>query len=53
MEKRVATNEGLQAIRDEVIPKGVGIQTTIFAGKARNPEIWDVEGEGGEVRKSS
>ncbi len=44
MEKNVATNEELQAIRDAAIPKGVGIQTTVYADKARNAEIWDVEG---------
>jgi 4-aminobutyrate aminotransferase/(S)-3-amino-2-methylpropionate transaminase len=44
MEKIVATNEELQAIRDAAIPRGVGIQTTIYADKARNAEIWDVEG---------
>jgi len=44
MEKYVATNEELQAIRDASIPKGVGIQTTVYADKARNAEIWDVEG---------
>jgi len=40
----VATNEELQAIRDAAVPRGVGIQTTIYADKARNAEIWDVEG---------
>jgi 4-aminobutyrate aminotransferase/(S)-3-amino-2-methylpropionate transaminase len=40
----VATNEGLQAIRDAAIPQGVGIQTAVYADKARNAEIWDVEG---------
>jgi 4-aminobutyrate aminotransferase/(S)-3-amino-2-methylpropionate transaminase len=40
----VATNEDLQAIRDAVTPQGVGIQTGVYADKARNAEIWDVEG---------
>jgi len=44
MEKNVATNEELQAIRDAAIPKGVGIQTTVYVDRARNAEIWDVEG---------
>jgi 4-aminobutyrate aminotransferase-like enzyme len=44
MEKTVATNEELQAIRDAAIPRGVGIQTMVYADKARNAEIWDVEG---------
>ncbi len=40
----MATNEDLQAIRDAVTPQGVGIQTRVYADKARNAEIWDVEG---------
>jgi 4-aminobutyrate aminotransferase/(S)-3-amino-2-methylpropionate transaminase len=40
----VATNKELQAIRDAATPQGVGIQTKVFADKARNAEIWDVEG---------
>jgi 4-aminobutyrate aminotransferase/(S)-3-amino-2-methylpropionate transaminase len=41
----VVTNEELQAVRDAVTPQGVGIQTRIYADKARNAEIWDVEGK--------
>jgi 4-aminobutyrate aminotransferase/(S)-3-amino-2-methylpropionate transaminase len=41
----VATNKELQAIRDAVTPQGVGIQTRVYADKARNAEIWDVEGK--------
>jgi len=44
MEKIVATNEELQAIREVAIAKGIGIQTAVYADKARNAEIWDVEG---------
>jgi len=40
----VATNKDLQAIRDAATPPGVGIQTKVYADKARNAEIWDVEG---------
>jgi len=40
----VATNKELQAIRDAETPQGVGIQTGIFADKAQNAELWDVEG---------
>jgi len=40
----VATNRELQAIRDAATPQGVGIQTRVYADKARNAEIWDVEG---------
>jgi 4-aminobutyrate aminotransferase/(S)-3-amino-2-methylpropionate transaminase len=41
----VATNEELQAIRDAVTPQGVGIQTRVYADRAKNAEIWDVEGK--------
>jgi 4-aminobutyrate aminotransferase/(S)-3-amino-2-methylpropionate transaminase len=40
----VATNKELQANRDAATPQGIGIQTKVFADKARNAEIWDVEG---------
>jgi 4-aminobutyrate aminotransferase/(S)-3-amino-2-methylpropionate transaminase len=40
----VTTNKELQAIRDAEIPRGVGIQTNVYSDKARNAEIWDVEG---------
>ena len=40
----MATNKELQAIRDAATPQGVGIQTKVFADKAKNAEIWDVEG---------
>ena len=40
----MATNRELQAIRDAATPQGVGIQTRVYADKARNAEIWDVEG---------
>ena len=40
----MATNRELQAIRDAATPQGVGIQTGVYADKARNAEIWDVEG---------
>ena len=39
------TNEELQAIREKAVPRGVGIQTMVYADKARNAEIWDVEGK--------
>jgi len=41
----VSTNKELQAIREKAVPRGVGIQTTVYADKARNAEIWDVEGK--------
>lgn len=40
----MATNTELQAIRDAATPQGVGIQTKVYANKAKNAEIWDVEG---------
>ncbi len=40
----MAMNKKLQAIRDAATPQGVGIQTKVYADKARNAEIWDVEG---------
>ncbi len=40
----MATNKELEAIRDAATPPGVGIQTKVYADKARNAEIWDVEG---------
>jgi 4-aminobutyrate aminotransferase/(S)-3-amino-2-methylpropionate transaminase len=44
MESLVATNKELLAIREAATPRGVGTQTTVFADRARNAEIWDVEG---------
>jgi 4-aminobutyrate aminotransferase/(S)-3-amino-2-methylpropionate transaminase len=40
----VTTNKELLEIRENETPRGVGTQTTVFADKARNAEIWDVEG---------
>lgn len=40
----MATNKELQAIRDASTPRGVGIQTAVYADRAQNAEIWDVEG---------
>ena len=40
----MATNKELLAIREAATPRGVGTQTTVFADRARNAEIWDVEG---------
>jgi len=40
----VTTNKELLEIRENETPRGVGIQTVVFADKARNAEIWDVEG---------
>ena len=40
----MTTNKELLEIRQKETPRGVGTQTAIFADKARNAEIWDVEG---------
>jgi len=40
----VTTNKELLEIRENETPRGVGIQTSVFADKARNAELWDVEG---------
>jgi len=40
----VSTNKELLEIRESETPRGVGIQTSVFADKARNAELWDVEG---------
>lgn len=40
----MATNKELQAIRDAQTPQGIGIQTKIYADRAKNAEIWDTEG---------
>ena len=41
----MTTNDELLAAREAGIPRGLGTQTTVFADKARNAEIWDVEGK--------
>ena len=41
----MVTNRELLAVREQSTPRGVGTQTTVFAAKARNAEIWDVEGK--------
>jgi 4-aminobutyrate aminotransferase / (S)-3-amino-2-methylpropionate transaminase / 5-aminovalerate transaminase len=40
----VTTNKLLLEIRHKHTPRGVGTQTTVFADRALNAEIWDVEG---------
>jgi 4-aminobutyrate aminotransferase/(S)-3-amino-2-methylpropionate transaminase len=40
----MTSNQELLAIREKETPMGVGTQTTVFAEKARNAELWDVEG---------
>jgi 4-aminobutyrate aminotransferase/(S)-3-amino-2-methylpropionate transaminase len=40
----VTTNDELLALRESATARGVATQTTVFSDKARNAEIWDVEG---------
>lgn len=39
------TNAGLLARRDASVPRGVASAAPIFAAKAENAELWDVEGK--------
>lgn len=41
----MTTNKQLLARRVAQTPRGLGTQTTVFADKALNAEIWDVEGK--------
>jgi 4-aminobutyrate aminotransferase / (S)-3-amino-2-methylpropionate transaminase / 5-aminovalerate transaminase len=38
------TNADLQALRESAVPRGVATMLPIFADRAENSEIWDVEG---------
>lgn len=40
----MTSNSQLQQRRIDAIPRGVGIATGIFAARAENAELWDVEG---------
>ena len=40
----MTTNKELLDLRTANTPRGAGTQTNIFADRARNAEIWDVEG---------
>ena len=44
MEIVLTTNKELLARRELATARGIGTQTTVFADKAVNAEIWDVEG---------
>lgn len=37
-------NASLQARRDRAVPRGVATATNVFADRAENAELWDVEG---------
>lgn len=45
MTKQTHTNAGLMARRHAVIARGIGNAHPVFAAKALNSEIWDVEGK--------
>ena len=40
----MSTNKEMLARREAATPRGIGTQTTVFADKARNAEVWDIEG---------
>ena len=40
----MATNSDLQKRKEAAVPKGVGVMCKFFADKAKNAEVWDVEG---------
>ncbi len=42
--EKMTTNKELLSLRTANTPRGVGTQTNLFADRARNAEIWDVEG---------
>jgi 4-aminobutyrate aminotransferase/(S)-3-amino-2-methylpropionate transaminase len=41
----MSTNKDLQARRERAVPRGVSTATPIFAARAENAELWDVEGK--------
>ncbi len=41
----MTSNKELLATREAATPRGLGTQTTVFADRALNAEIWDVEGK--------
>jgi 4-aminobutyrate aminotransferase/(S)-3-amino-2-methylpropionate transaminase len=44
-EKPMSTNTELAARHADAIPRGVATATTLYADRAQNAEIWDVEGK--------
>ena len=40
----MASNKELLELRQNAVPRGVGVMHSVFAAKALNAEIWDVEG---------
>ena len=41
---RLSLNTELQSRKEQSTPRGVGVLTKVFAARAQNAEIWDVEG---------
>jgi 4-aminobutyrate aminotransferase len=41
---RLSLNTELQSRKEQATPRGVGVMTQVFAARAENAEIWDVEG---------
>lgn len=39
------TNQALLHRKNAAVPRGLGIATSVFAARARNAELWDVEGK--------
>lgn len=40
----MTTNAALQTRKTDAIARGVGMQTQIYADRAENSEIWNIEG---------
>jgi 4-aminobutyrate aminotransferase/(S)-3-amino-2-methylpropionate transaminase len=40
----MADNASLLARREQAVPRGVASSTAVFADRAENAELWDVEG---------
>ena len=38
------SNADLQRRKEAAVPRGIGVMTEIFAQRAQNAELWDVEG---------
>ena len=39
------TNADLQRLRETAVPRGVANMLAVYADRARNAELWDVEGK--------
>src|SRR5437763_15946534 len=43
--KQMSTNSELLERRNNAVPRGVASATAVFAARAENAEVWDVEGK--------